>query len=142
MKNNRKNLLIWAVILIPMLLLAVFNQEGKGKKITFSEFITKVETKEVGSVEIKGSELIGKLKDGSEFFTNLPNYPDLIDKLQENQIIIEVQPLVSKSEKIIGGLLGFLLHNFSSTKKVFLGDTGSLFIGATMAFFVIFILAY
>ena len=41
---------------------------------------------------------------------------------------------------IIGGLLGFLLHNFSSTKKVFLGDTGSLFIGATMAFFVIFIL--
>ena len=108
MKNNRKNLLIWAVILLPMLLLAVFNQEGKGKKITFSEFITKVETKEVGSVEIKGSELIGKLKDGSEFFTNLPNYPDLIDKLQENQVVIEVQPLVSKSEKIIGGLLGWL----------------------------------
>jgi hypothetical protein len=44
-------------------------------------------------------EVFGKLKDGSEFFTNLPNYPDLIDKLQENQIIIEVQPLVSKSEK-------------------------------------------
>ena len=108
MKNNRKNLLIWAAILLPMLLVAVFNQEGKGNKITFSDFIAKVETKEVGSVEIKGAELIGKLKDGSEFFTNLPNYPDLIDKLQENQVIIEVLPLVSKSEKIIGGLLGWL----------------------------------
>ena len=41
---------------------------------------------------------------------------------------------------IIGALLGFLLHNFSSIKKVFLGDTGSLFIGATMAFFVIYVL--
>ncbi len=108
MKNNRKNLLIWAAILLPMLLVAAFNQEGNGKKITFSEFIAKVETKEVGSVEIKGPELVGKLKDGSEFFTNLPNYPDLIDKLQENQVEIEVLPLVSKSEKIIGGLLGWL----------------------------------
>ena len=41
---------------------------------------------------------------------------------------------------IIGALLGFLLHNFSAVKKVFLGDTGSLFIGATMAFFVIYVL--
>ena len=41
---------------------------------------------------------------------------------------------------LIGALLGFLLHNFSSTKKVFLGDTGSLFIGTIMAFFVIFVL--
>ena len=41
---------------------------------------------------------------------------------------------------IIGALLGFLLHNFSSIKKVFLGDTGSLFIGTVMAFFVIYIL--
>jgi UDP-N-acetylmuramyl pentapeptide phosphotransferase/UDP-N-acetylglucosamine-1-phosphate transferase len=40
----------------------------------------------------------------------------------------------------IGSLFGFLLHNFNSTKKVFLGDTGSLFIGTTMAFFIIYIL--
>ena len=39
---------------------------------------------------------------------------------------------------IVGALLGFLLHNFSSVKKVFLGDTGSLFLGTVMAFFVIY----
>ena len=54
--------------------------------------------------------------------------------------------MVSSSEMflffpiIIGALLGFLLHNFSSVKKVFLGDTGSLFIGSVMAFFVIYVL--
>ena len=41
---------------------------------------------------------------------------------------------------IIGTLLGFLLHNFNSVRKVFLGDTGSLFIGASMASFIVFVL--
>ena len=40
----------------------------------------------------------------------------------------------------IGALLGFLLHNFSSVSKVFLGDTGSLFMGSVMAFFVFYIM--
>ena len=40
----------------------------------------------------------------------------------------------------IGALLGFLLHNFSSVSKVFLGDTGSLFMGSVTAFFVFYIL--
>lgn len=40
----------------------------------------------------------------------------------------------------IGALLGFLLHNFSSISKVFLGDTGSLFMGSIMAFFVFYIM--
>ena len=54
--------------------------------------------------------------------------------------------MVSSSEMFlffpitIGALLGFLLHNFSSVKKVFLGDTGSLFIGSVMAFFIIYVL--
>jgi len=40
----------------------------------------------------------------------------------------------------IGALLGFLLHNFSSVSKVFLGDTGSLFLGSVMAYFLFYIL--
>ena len=40
----------------------------------------------------------------------------------------------------IGALIGFLLHNFSSISKVFLGDTGSLFLGSVMAFFVFYIM--
>ena len=40
----------------------------------------------------------------------------------------------------VGALMGFLLHNFSSVNKVFLGDTGSLFMGSVMAFFIFYIM--
>ena len=41
---------------------------------------------------------------------------------------------------IISALVGFLWFNFHRTKKVFLGDTGSLFLGGLMAFFIFYIL--
>ncbi len=41
---------------------------------------------------------------------------------------------------LVGAILGFLIHNFSSINKVFLGDTGSLFLGSILAFFVFYIL--
>lgn len=54
--------------------------------------------------------------------------------------------LVSKTEWflffpiIISALVGFLWFNFNRNKKVFLGDTGSLFLGSLMAFFVFYFL--
>ena len=41
---------------------------------------------------------------------------------------------------IISALVGFLWFNFHRTKKVFLGDTGSLFLGGLIAFFIFYIL--
>ena len=41
---------------------------------------------------------------------------------------------------IIGALIGFLIYNFNRTNKVFLGDTGSLFLGSIMSFFIFYIL--
>jgi UDP-N-acetylmuramyl pentapeptide phosphotransferase/UDP-N-acetylglucosamine-1-phosphate transferase len=41
---------------------------------------------------------------------------------------------------IVGALIGFLGHNFNSSQKVFLGDTGSLLLGSIIAFFIIFVL--
>jgi len=41
---------------------------------------------------------------------------------------------------LVGAILGFLIHNFSAINKVFLGDTGSLFMGSILAFFVFYIL--
>ena len=54
--------------------------------------------------------------------------------------------LVSKPEWflffpiIISALIGFLWFNFNRNKKVFLGDTGSLFLGSIMAFILFYIL--
>ena len=41
---------------------------------------------------------------------------------------------------IISALLGFLWFNFNRNQKVFLGDTGSLFLGSIMAFVLFYIL--
>ena len=41
---------------------------------------------------------------------------------------------------IVGALVGFMSFNFNRSKKVFLGDTGSLFLGSIMAFLVFYIL--
>ena len=41
---------------------------------------------------------------------------------------------------VVGGITGFLFFNFNPSKKVFLGDTGSLLLGSVIAFFIFYIL--
>lgn len=41
---------------------------------------------------------------------------------------------------IVGALVGFLSFNFNQNRKVFLGETGSFFIGSIMAFLIFYIL--
>ena len=109
--NTKRNFLIWiSIFLVVMMVSNVFRGEGgvNANKISFSQFIAKVEGGEVSKVDIKGKDLIGTLKTGGDFYTFLPEYPNLVDKLQENNVEIAASPLVSKSEKIIGGILGWL----------------------------------
>lgn len=111
MNNSKKNLLTWIVVFVVVMMVSniITGPEGMvGNKMVFSEFMKKVDTADVTHVDIKGNDLIGTLKDGSKFYTYLPNYPNLIEKLQEKGVDINALPLVSKSEKVIGGILGFL----------------------------------
>ncbi len=79
-----------------------------GNKLVFSEFMKKVDAGEVSQVDIKGDDLVGKLKDGAQFYTYLPQYPNLVEKLQEKGVTINAVPLVSKSDRVIAGILGWL----------------------------------
>ena len=112
MKNkNTRNFLTWLILFI--VVAAISNIVGgpdglAGKKMIFSEFMKNVDAGEVMQVEVKGNDLIGKLKDGSQFYTFLPEYPNLVSKLEEKNIEINALPLVSKSERIIAGILGWL----------------------------------
>ena len=111
MKNSGKNFIIWLIIFI--LIASVSNIIGgpdgiAGKKLSFSDFMKKVEAGEVSKVEIKGNDLIGHLSDNSQFYTYLPEYPNLVEKLQEKSVEVDAVPLVSKSERLIGGILGWL----------------------------------
>lgn len=109
MNSSRKNLLTWAIIfVVVMIVSSVLDGSQQGNKMEFSDFMKKVAAKEVVHVDIRGADLSGKLKDGAQFYTYLPNYPNLIDKLQENGVEINAVPLVSKSDRVIGGIMNFL----------------------------------
>ncbi|MFZ9469644.1 MAG: ATP-dependent zinc metalloprotease FtsH, partial [Rickettsiales bacterium] len=106
-----KNFISWILIFIVVVSLSniLASSDGlTGNKINFSDFMRKVNDGEVVQVDIKGNELEGIGKDSSRFFVHLPQYPNLIEKLQEKNVTINSLPLVSKSEKIFAGLLGWL----------------------------------
>jgi len=111
MKNSGKSFLTWLVIFAVVMVISnlIGGPDGlAGNKLSFSDFMKKVDAGEVSKVEIKGSDLIGKLKDETQFYTYLPEYPNLVETLQGKNVQIDAIPLVSKSEKIIGGILGWL----------------------------------
>ncbi len=111
MKTPGKNFFIWIVIFAVVMTISnlIGGPDGvSGNKLIFSEFMKKVDAGEVAQVDIKGSDLVGKFKDGGQFFTYLPEYPDLVDTLQAKGVEINAVPLVSKSEKVIAGFLGWL----------------------------------
>ena len=53
---------------------------------------------------------------------------------------VNKQSMLSYSLVLIGALIGFLIFNFRSHKKVFLGDFGSLLIGSVITYFIFSIL--
>ena len=107
----KKNFASWiGIFLVVMMISNLINGADSlsGSKLNFTDFMKKVNEGEVIQVDIKGNELEGILKDGSRFNTHLPEYPNLIEKLQEKSVTINSLPLISKSEKIIAGFLGWL----------------------------------
>ena len=98
-----------------------------GNKVIFSEFMKKVDSGEVVQVEIKGNDLVGKLKDESQFYTYLPEYPNLVETLEKKGVEITAIPLVSKSEKVVAGILGWLPFILMIALWIFLarGSSGS-----------------
>jgi cell division protease FtsH len=111
MKNNQKNLLIWVGIFLFLVIISnSFNQGAKigVREVPFSEFINMVDSNQVQKVEIKGKDLNGSLQSGEQFYTFLPEYPNLVEKLQAKNIEVQAVPLVSKSGRIIGSILGWL----------------------------------
>lgn len=107
--KNPKNILIWFAIFAGILFIGtILEDKATSNRLMFSDFLKQVENKEIVRVDVKGNDLVSVNKEGKQSYTYLPNYPGLIDKLNENNVEIDIQPPVSKSERLIGGLLGWL----------------------------------
>ncbi len=112
MKNISKNVVLW--IIIGLLLIVLFNlfqgssNNRNTSKISFSDFIAATESGNVSEVNINGSNVTGFLNDGRSFSTYVPNYPNLVDKLNESGVKITAEP----SERSMHPLLSVLLSWF------------------------------
>ena len=109
--NNFKNkLFIWVVIFFTIFAISSFlsSDFSNVKKVKFSEFLDLAESNNLTNVEIKGNNLIGTLKDGTQIHALSTEYSDLINILRENQVNIEILPLVTKSTKLVAIFLSWL----------------------------------
>ncbi|MDK2777742.1 MAG: ATP-dependent zinc metalloprotease FtsH [Pseudomonadota bacterium] len=92
-----KNFILWAVIAaVLMMVFNNFQNVGHGKELSYSEFITAVESGQVERVTISGQSITGVGSSGEAFETVLPVYDDkLMDTLLNNH----VQVVGEKPEK-------------------------------------------
>lgn len=104
MNNQNKHILIWIFVFVLMIM--TFNAlqgdgvGGRSEKLAFSDFLSKVDDRQVTSVKIQGRNIEGKLADGTPFFTYSADYPGLIDKLSINGVYVDVAPPDTKMNSL------------------------------------------
>ncbi|MBI5238429.1 MAG: ATP-dependent metallopeptidase FtsH/Yme1/Tma family protein [Deltaproteobacteria bacterium] len=97
MNNLYKNIAMWLIIIATVVLmfnLISYNKQPALEKLSFTEFIQEVENGKIAEVTIQGSDISGKHKDGKQFRTYSPQYPDLVGKLRESGVKIYAEPVV------------------------------------------------
>jgi len=102
-----KRIMIWMgiTLLIMFVYDAYMGVHMTGQKIAFSEFLNRTDSGEIVEVTIRGNQIEGKYTDGKQFTTLAPYYPDLVDRLSEKNVQIEVAPL----ESPMGSFFGFFV---------------------------------
>jgi cell division protease FtsH len=109
---NNRNLVFWVLTIIIMTMLyGSFMGSGTGSggysKLSFSEFLNKIDEGSIRDVTLQGNNIEGHLNDGSRFATFATYYPDLIDSLKQANVRIDVLPLESKMGSLVGILLSW-----------------------------------
>ena len=111
MKKFSKNIALW--IIIGLLLVSLFNlfqnssNNRSSSKIPFSDFLAATEAGNISEVNIIGNHVEGYLDDGRPFTTYSPNYPNLIDKLNENGVKISAEPANKSMHPFLNILLSW-----------------------------------
>ena len=111
MKKFKKNFLIW--LIIGFVLSSFYNFFTKTDKtkivqdIAFSDFLNEVEKDNVLDVNIKGDLINGNLADGRKFKTYTPYDPNLIEKLSNKNVTINVEPYNPKGSSLLSIILSW-----------------------------------
>lgn len=111
MFNVGRNLIFWlALILLVFSLYDMFGGDSinsSSAKVSFSEFLTKIDEGAVRDVTLQGNNVEGHFTDGHKFSTYMPNYPDLVERLKQSNVRIDAVPLDSKMNSFLGILISW-----------------------------------
>ena len=104
---NIRHLFFWVVVIITTVFLYnSFDNNSLGgsnyAKLSFSEFLNKIDEGAVKDVTLQGNNAEGHLNDGNKFTTYMPYYPDLVDRLKQAGVRIDAVPLESKMNSVVG----------------------------------------
>jgi cell division protease FtsH len=94
LNSTVKTLLLWVVLIVTGVLLwqvVQRTQSGTEKDKDFSYILNEIEKGSVENVEITGSEVKGKFKDGTSFKTTMPNYPEFFKTLIAKGVTFKVK---------------------------------------------------
>ncbi|MCJ8308679.1 MAG: ATP-dependent metallopeptidase FtsH/Yme1/Tma family protein [Rhizobiaceae bacterium] len=113
MNPNFRNFALWG--LIALLLIALFqmfqspSSQQQSSEIAYSKFLEAVESNRVRSVTIQGDRITGTYTDSSmRFSTYAPNDPELIKRLEEQNVEIAAQPVTDGRSTFVGMLINWL----------------------------------
>ncbi len=92
MNVNWRGLVFWGlVLLMAILIFAPMFKTENAHEISFSDFLTLVDSQKLQEVTIAGDMVSGKLKNGTLFHTRALNYPNLVPNLREKGVNIKVE---------------------------------------------------
>ncbi|MDJ0951388.1 MAG: ATP-dependent zinc metalloprotease FtsH [Alphaproteobacteria bacterium] len=112
MNNFGKNLALW--VIIGLLLVALFNlfqnsttREAE-QQLSYSEFLQKVEEGAISEVTIQGQNISGMFEGAGSFKTYAPQDPNLVEKLQKANVIVNATPEDNGMHPLLSVLLSWL----------------------------------
>jgi len=90
-----RNMALWVVIIVMILLLVTMlrQTQEEAPKLPYSDFLAKIESDSIKSVEIEEGNITGRLTDGSEFRTYAPVVSDeLVTRLYQKNVEVVARP--------------------------------------------------
>lgn len=78
------------------------------KKLAFSEFLQAVDSGEVQEVNLQGKNVIGSLSNGDKFISFVPDYPNLVDRLEKANVKINAEPVDRTMDSLLAVILSWL----------------------------------
>ena len=101
-----KNLLIWIAIFVLLSMGSAFMSgdmsKSSAEKLAFSEFMDKVENKQVSEVTISGASISGVATNGSRFYTYAPYDPTMVENLRKNDVKVNAMPEDTTGDNLWG----------------------------------------